>query len=71
MKYKIERSFEKDFYKLRNKDLSRSILTAIENVAIAKSIEDISNLKKLMGHKTAYRIRSGNYRIGVLLRGIL
>ena len=67
MKYKIERSFEKDYNKLRNKDLSQSILSVIENVGSAQSIESISSLKKLVGHKAAYRIRAGNYRIGVFI----
>jgi mRNA interferase RelE/StbE len=67
MKFKIERSFEKEFNKLHDKALSESILTAIENVSLAKNIEGIQNLKKLAGHKNAYRIRSGNYRIGVFI----
>ncbi|MBN1924248.1 MAG: hypothetical protein JW798_00300 [Prolixibacteraceae bacterium] len=65
MKYMIERSFERDFHKLRNKELAECIISVIENVDSAKTLKDIYNLKKLSGHKTAYRIRSGNYRIGV------
>ncbi len=45
---------------MRNKDLAQSILDAINNVDSAKSIEDICNLKKLSGHRTAFRIRSGD-----------
>jgi len=67
MKFKIERSFEKDFNKLLDKALSKSILSAIENVSSAENVESILNLKKLSVHKTAYRIRSGNYRIGVFI----
>ncbi len=67
MKLKIERSFERDFKKVRNKDLAQSILDAINNVDSAKSIEDICNLKKLSGHRTAFRIRSGDYRIGIFI----
>lgn len=67
MKFKIERSFEKDFKKLRDKDLAQSILDAIDNVDSAKNTEGICNLKKLSGHKTAFRIRSGDYRIGVFI----
>ncbi len=47
MKFKIERSFEKDFKKLRDKDLAQSILDAIDNVDSAKNTEAICNLKKL------------------------
>ncbi len=37
-----------------------SIITQIEN---AKSLKEISNLKKLKGHTSAYRIRLNNYRL--------
>lgn len=67
MKFRLERSFERDFKKNRNKDLAQSILDVIDNVDSARNIEGISNLKKLSGHKTAFRIRSGNYRIGVFI----
>jgi len=67
VKFKIERSFEKEFIKLQDKFLSESILSAIENVSSAKNINEIKNLKKLAGHKSAYRIRSGNYRIGIFI----
>jgi len=46
MKFKIERSFEKDFNKLLDKALSKSILLAIENVSSAENVESILNLKK-------------------------
>ncbi len=67
MKFKIERSFERDYKKVRNKDLAQSILDVIENVDSARNIEEICNLKKLSGHKSAFRIRSGDYRIGVFI----
>ncbi len=34
----------------------------------ASSLEQIPSIKKLKGFKTAYRIRSGNYRIGIALQ---
>jgi mRNA-degrading endonuclease RelE of RelBE toxin-antitoxin system len=30
-------------------------------------MHNIANLKKLKGHLTAYRIRSGDYRIGIFI----
>jgi len=67
MKYMIERAFEKDFSKLKNKKLAESILDIIENVSNADTIEDIKNIKKMKGSVNAYRIRSGDYRIGVFI----
>jgi mRNA interferase RelE/StbE len=46
---------------LRN-ELDKAI-TLIEN---ANSLNEITNLKKLKGYKTAYRIRINNYRLCIL-----
>jgi mRNA interferase RelE/StbE len=35
-----------------------SVITKIES---AQSLKELPNLKKLKGHKTAYRIKLGNY----------
>lgn len=67
MKYLFERAFEKDFAKLNDKKLAQSILDIIQNVAVAKSIRDIKKIKKLSGHTSAYRVRSGEYRIGMFI----
>ena len=45
------------------------IATAIEQVEQADGLSAVINLKKLKGFKTAYRIRIGNYRIGVFVDG--
>ncbi|MDP3913923.1 MAG: hypothetical protein Q8R96_09315 [Bacteroidota bacterium] len=37
------------------------------NVEDAVLVREITNLKKLTGYKNAYRIKIGNYRIGVFI----
>ena len=71
MKYEIERMFEKDFKKLKDKKLAESILSVIEDVSAAKNINDIKNITKMKGYSDAYRIHSGNYRIGVIIENNL
>ena len=65
----MEVDFTKNFLKivenLNNKDLLQKIQDSIENVIQAKSISEISNLKKLSGHKVYYRIKIGDFRIGI------
>ena len=55
-------SFFKDAKKISDElrpELDK-VITAIEN---AKSLNQISNLKKLKGHKTAYRVKVGTFRL--------
>jgi mRNA interferase RelE/StbE len=67
MHFEFEKSFAHDFRKLKNKTLAKAILACIQNVSNAQTINDISNLKKITGYNSAYRIRSGVYRIGVII----
>jgi len=67
MHYEIERSFARDFQKLKDKKLANSILECIQKVSDARTISDISGLKKMTGYQSAYRIRSGDYRIGLII----
>jgi mRNA interferase RelE/StbE len=61
-----------DFLKLlrvlRDDDLRGRLLNCIEMVEKATSTRDIPNLKKLKGYRSAYRIRMGDYRIGLFIR---
>ena len=67
MNFEFEKAFVKDFRKLKNKELASSILEAIKQVSEAASSNEIINLKKLSGYKSAFRIRIGDYRIGVII----
>ena len=44
---------------------SKAIIEAVET---ASTLEDITNLKKLKGVDGYFRIRLGNYRIGLFLQ---
>lgn len=61
----IEKSFEKAYNKVQDKILARHILAIIEDVSNANALENIKEIKKLKGYKNFYRIKSGNYRIGI------
>lgn len=62
---KYEASFEKDLKNITDKGLLRKIKGIIEEVKKANGPSSISNLKKLRGYETFYRIRTGDYRIGI------
>ena len=58
-------SFNKDISKLRDKHLKNKIASVIEEIEVAKSFSDIKNIIRLQGFKHHYRIRVGDYRIGI------
>lgn len=63
------KAFSKDIDKLRNKEVSKSLLGVISEIKKAKNIQEINNLEKLKGYKNAYRIRIREYRIGIFIEG--
>ena len=72
MKTKFTKSFARDLRARRHDGkFPDSIKEIIENVERADTLIDIGNLKKLKGESDYYRIRFGNYRIGVKIQGDL
>ncbi len=69
MNVRIDKSFEKDIKKVKDKKLLTKIADTIEQVQVAISSNEIKNIKKLKGSNSYYRIRIGNYRIGVVIEG--
>ncbi|MVN23412.1 type II toxin-antitoxin system RelE family toxin [Mucilaginibacter arboris] len=67
MKVEFLDKFNKDLTKIKNKAVSEDVLATIENVEQSFNIASIKNIKKLKGFKNAYRIRIGNYRIGIFV----
>ena len=65
MDVRFEASFEKDLKKVKDKKLLKRIREAIDEVKKAPDLGDVKNLSKLKGYKTFYRIRLGDYRIGL------
>ena len=64
MKVEYLKKFSKDLDDLSLKSVKKSVIRLIEFMEAVDSLENIPNTKKLNGHKTAYRTRVGDYRIG-------
>jgi mRNA interferase RelE/StbE len=62
-------AFEKDLNAIPSQGIRRKVITLIERIELSSSLSDISHVKKLSGFKSAYRIRLGDYRIGVFVTG--
>ncbi len=64
MEVLVKKSFIKDFKKIP-KHIQKRIEIIFEELIKAKSIKDIRNIKKIKGYTYYYRIRLGDYRIGL------
>jgi len=65
VKLAYEACFEKDLKNINDKNLLKKIKSTIEEIRKTDKLSSISNLKKLRGYETFYRIRIGDYRIGI------
>ena len=68
MNVEFSKLFIKQVQKLKNKQLKEDIAQCIIQVENAENIQKIKNIKKLTGHDIYYRIRVGDYRIGVKIQ---
>ena len=67
MKTAFRRSFSRDLRRIREASLHGRIQQAIEQVEKAQTLEDVQNLTKLSGGGSFYRIRIGDYRLGLVM----
>jgi mRNA interferase RelE/StbE len=65
MNVEFRKSFEKDLSKIRDVELLQRIKGVIEEVESIDSLTDLSNVKKLKAEGDYYRVRVGDYRIGL------
>jgi len=63
----FDKAFYKSIQKLNQPQIKNRVARIIEQAEAAKTIQDIPNIKKLEGFKSFYRIRIGEYRIGMEL----
>jgi mRNA interferase RelE/StbE len=63
--------FNKDLDRIKLPVVKKSILKVISQIESARDLQDVPNCKKLSGYKSAFRIRIGEYRIGIFVEGDL
>ncbi len=68
MKIAFDKSFQKRLIKIKDKALLGKVKDVIIHAESAPDIWQIPNISKLEGFKTFYRIRIGDYRIGIELK---
>lgn len=67
MQVEFLESFYKDLDKILSNRARVSVKNSILKVERANSLTDLNNIKKLTGYKSAYRIKIGDYRIGLFM----
>ncbi len=61
----FDKSFEKSLNKVHDPNVLRRIKRVIIQIENSPSLSPITNVLKLTGYSTYYRIRIGDYRIGI------
>ncbi len=67
MKVEFRESFARDLRGISDATLRARVKAVLEAVEQAESLQHIANLKRLRGHGSYYRIRVGDYRIGLMI----
>ena len=69
MKVEFKSSFVKDLKRVSDKGLKERLKETIEQVENAQKFQEIGSIKKLRGGERYYRIRIGDYRLGLVSDG--
>lgn len=59
------RKFKKDLDRLNEKKIKATLKAVIQELKEKPNLAEVKGVKKIAGHPTAYRLRIGNYRLGL------
>ncbi|MCW5908461.1 MAG: type II toxin-antitoxin system RelE/ParE family toxin [Chitinophagales bacterium] len=65
MRVEVQKSFEKDIEKITDKKLAEQVASVIQELENCKAITEIRSVKKMKAKGLYFRIRIGNYRLGL------
>jgi len=65
VKFSIEKSFDRDVDRIKDKKLLKRLRTLISMLDNADTIHGIPHIKKIEGYESYYRIKIGDYRLGM------
>ena len=69
MEIRYRTSFGRDTRRERNSDLRRRVERTIEQLQRAPSVASVPGLAAMQGYANHYRIRIGDYRLGIIVDG--
>lgn len=65
MKVEYHKSFERDLRRVRDQNLLDRVEAVLVGLEGSERLDSISNVKVMKGHPDYFRIRIGDYRIGL------
>ena len=65
MKTAFRKSFTRDLKKIKDNQLLQRVKQKIEEVEAADSLDDVTGASKISGHADYFRLRVGDYRLGI------
>lgn len=69
MKVEYRESFLKDIQRIKDRSLLQRIREAIAAVESAATVQSVPGIKKLKGGSNYFRLRIGDFRIGIVQQG--
>jgi mRNA-degrading endonuclease RelE of RelBE toxin-antitoxin system len=69
MQVEFRKTFKQELKNLKDGKVLKRIQRVVEEVELANALSDIRNIKLLQGHEDFYRIRVGDYRVGLFVEG--
>ena len=67
MEFETSKQFDKVVFKINDKLAKARLKKVIDRVAQAKNLDEIPNITPIVGHPNYYRIKFGDYRVGISL----
>lgn len=68
MQIEFTKKFGKQIEKCKDYSIRARLTKSIDNMLKAERLTDIKNIKKIKGHNNFYRLKIGDYRIGLVFR---
>ena len=69
MQVEFRKTFKQDLKSLKDSKVLKRIQKVVEDVELVNALSEIRNIKLLQGHESFYRIRVGDYRVGLFVEG--
>ncbi len=67
MKTDFKKSFSRDLKRINDKNILNKVKEAIDMIENSPNLKELKNVKQLTSGKKYYRIRIGEYRMGIKL----